>query len=47
MVLYNICIMEGDVISKQLDLGNSENKDREEIKKLLEMCDWPSVRDAL
>ena len=47
MVLHNICIMQGDVISKQLDLGNSENRDREEIKKLLEMCDWPSVRDAL
>ena len=39
--------MQGDAISKKLDLGNSENRDREEIRKLLEMSDCPSVRDAL
>ena len=47
MVRHNICIMQGDAISKKLDLGNSENRDREEIRKLLEMSDCPSVRDAL
>ena len=36
MVRHNICIMQGDAISKQLNLGNSEDRDREEIRKLLE-----------
>ena len=47
MVLHDICIMQGDTISKKLDLGNSENRDREEIRNLLEMSDFPSVRNAL
>ena len=47
MVLHDICIMQGDTISKKLDLGNSENRDREEIRNLLDMSDCPSVRDAL
>lgn len=36
MVLQNICIMQGDPISKKLDLSNSEKRSREEIRKLLQ-----------
>ena len=46
MVLHNICIMQGDTISKKLDLSNSEKRSREEIRKLLQMRDCPSVRDV-
>ena len=41
MVLHNICIMRGDTISKKLDLtfnpDNNERRDREEVRKLLQM----------
>ncbi|XP_067034836.1 uncharacterized protein [Acropora muricata] len=46
MVLHNICIMQGDPISKKLDLSNSEKRSREEIRKLLQIRDCPSVRDV-
>lgn len=50
MVLHNICIMKGDTISKKLDLSNESNgqgkRSREEIRKLLQMTDCPSVRDV-
>ena len=46
MVLHNICIMQGDTISKKLDLSNSEKRSGEEIRKLLQMTDCPSVRDV-
>lgn len=50
MVLHNICIMKGDTICKKLDLSNKSNgqekRSREEIRKLLQMTDCPSVRDV-
>ena len=46
MVLHNSCIMQGDAISKKLDLSNSENRSREEIRKLLQMRDCSSMRDV-
>ena len=46
MVLHNICIMQGNTISKKLDLSNSEKRSGEEIRKLLQMTDCPSVRDV-
>ena len=50
MVLHNICIMQGDTISQKLDLSNESNgqekRSREEIRKLLQMTDCPSVRDV-
>jgi hypothetical protein len=42
--------MKGDTISKKLDLSNESNgqgkRSREEIRKLLQMTDCPSVRDV-
>ena len=49
MVLHNICIMQGDSISKRLDLssdGNGQKRDREDIRKLLQMRDCSSIRDT-
>ena len=50
MVLLNICTMKGDTISKKLDLSyksnGQEKRSREEIRKLLQMTDCPSVRDV-
>ena len=46
MVLHNICIMPRDAISKKLDLSNSENRSREEIRKLLQIRGCPSMRDV-
>ena len=42
--------MQGDTISQKLDLSNElngqEKRSREEIRKLLQMMDCPSVRDV-
>ena len=42
--------MQGDTISQKLDLSNESNgqekRSREEIRKLLQMTDCPSVRDV-
>ena len=49
MVLHNICIMQGDTISKKLDLSidsNGQKRNREEIRKLLNMRDCSSIRDV-
>lgn len=49
MVLHNICIMQGDSISKKLDLssdGNGQKRNREDIRKLLQMRDCSSIRDT-
>ena len=49
MVLHNICIMQGDTISKKLDLSidsNGQKRNRDEIRKLLNMTDCSSIRDV-
>ena len=50
MVLHNICIMQGDAISKKLDLTidpeSNEKRDREEVRKLLQMRECNSIRDV-
>ena len=49
MVLHNICVMQGDAISRKLDLSVDENggkRNREESRKLLQMRDCTSIRDA-
>lgn len=49
MVLHNISIMLGDAISRSLGLpvdGSGGKRNREELKKLWQMRDWPSIRDA-
>ena len=49
MVLHNICIMPGDAISRKLDLSvdvSGGKRDREELRKLLQMRDCPSLKDA-
>lgn len=49
MVLHNISIMPGDAISRSLGLpvdGSGGKRNREELKKLWQMRDWPSIRDA-
>ncbi|XP_068670071.1 uncharacterized protein [Montipora foliosa] len=49
MVLHNICIMQGDSISRKLDLnsdGNGQKRNREDIRKLLQMRDCSSIRDT-
>lgn len=49
MVLHNICIAQGDSISKKLDLtvdpSTQEKRDREEIRKFLEMTECRSSKD--
>ena len=49
MVLYNTCIAQGDAIAKKLDLSLDENgqkRNREEIRKLLQMRNCSSIRDV-
>ena len=50
MVLHNICIDQGDSISRKLDLtvdpSIQEKRDREEIKKLLQMTECRSSKDS-
>ena len=50
MVLHNICIERGDSISRKLDLSvdptTQEKRDREEIRKLLQMTDRRSSKDT-
>ena len=49
MVLHNICIMQGDSISKRLDLssdGNGQKQNREDVRNLLQMRDCSSIRDT-
>ena len=49
MVLHNISIMPGDAISRSLGLpvdGSGGKRNREELKKLWQMRDRPSIRDA-
>ena len=49
MVLHNICIARGDAISKKLDLSldaNGQKRNREEIRKLLQMRNCSSIRDV-
>lgn len=49
MVLHNISIMPGDAISRSLGLpvdGSGGKRNKEELKKLWQMRDWPSMRDA-
>ena len=49
MVLHNVCIMQGDAISKKLDLTidpvSNEKRDREEVRKLLQMRECKSIHD--
>ena len=48
MVLHNICIAR-DAISKKLDLSldaNGQKRNREEIRKLLQMRNCSSIRDV-
>ena len=48
MVLHNICINLGDTIHRKLDLiidpTTQERRDRDEIRKLLQMRECRSVR---
>ena len=49
MVLHNICIMQGDAISRKLDLSLDESggkRNREELRKIIQMRDCTSIRDA-
>ena len=50
MVLHNICIERGDSIARKLDLSvdpsTQEKRDREEIRKLLQMTDCRSSKDT-
>ena len=49
MVLHNICIMQRDAISRKLDLSLDENggkRNREELRKLLQMRNCTSISDA-
>ena len=50
MVLHNICIERGDSISRNLDLSvdptTQEKRDREKIRKLLQMTDCRSSKDT-
>ena len=49
MVLHNTCIMRGDAISRKLDLSLDEcggKRNRDELRKLLQMRDCLSIRDA-
>ena len=49
MVLHNTCIMQGDAISRKLDLSLDESggkRNRDELRKLLQMRDCLSIRDA-
>ena len=49
MVLHNLCIMLGDAISKKLDLSldtSEEERNQDEIRKLLKMTDSSSIRDV-
>ena len=49
MVLHNVCIMQGDTISKKLDLtidpASNEKREREEVKKLLQMRECKCIHD--
>ena len=49
MVLHNICIARGDAIIKKLDLSldaNGQKRNREEIRKLLQMRNCSRIRDV-
>ena len=47
MVLHNICIIQGDSISKKLDLSSDgQKRNREEIRELSQMRDCSSIRNA-
>ena len=49
MVLHNTCIMQGDAISRKLDLSLSERggkRNRDELRKLLQMGDCLSIGDT-
>ena len=50
MVLHNICKQRGDSIARKLDLsvdpGTQEKRDREEIRKLLQMTNCKSSKDT-
>ena len=49
MVLHNVCIMQGDTISKKLDLtidpASNEKKEGEEVRKLLQMRESKRIHD--
>ena len=47
--LHNICIMQGDAVSRKLDLSLDESggkRNREELRKILQMRDCASIKDA-
>ena len=47
MVLHNTCVAEGDAISKKFDLSlNGQKRNREEIRKLLQMRYCSGIRDV-
>lgn len=47
MVIHNICIIQGDSISKKLDLSSDgQKRNREEIRELSQMRDCSSIRNA-
>lgn len=50
IILHNVCIEQGDSISKKLDLtvdpSTQERRNRDEIRNLLQMRDCPKVRDT-
>ena len=50
VVLHNICITQGDSISRKLDLSitpqDQEKRDREEIRKILQMRECKPITDT-
>ena len=50
LVLHNVCIDQGDTISRKLDLtidpNTQERRPREEIRKLLHMTNCSAVKDS-
>lgn len=50
MVLHNVCIMQGDSISRKLDLtfnpNGKERRNREEVRRLLKMRECRSMQDV-
>jgi hypothetical protein len=51
MILDNICIEQGDSLSKKLDLTFKPDtlgkRTRNEIKELLQMTDCPKIKDTV
>ena len=50
LIPHNVCIDQGDSISKKLDLtidpNTQERRPREEIRKLLHMTNYSAVKDT-